>query len=80
MGMYTGYTAIMEMMQYDKGIERYLREVELPAYDAPTILDIGCGSGVASLALAKRFPHARILTTDINQKFAQDALEKLKSR
>lgn len=80
MGVYTGYTAIMDMMQYDKGIERYLSEIELPHYTAPQILDIGCGSGVASLALAKRFPDAHILTTDINKRFVQDTLAKLISR
>jgi len=43
------------------------RAPDLPA--VPSVLDIGCGNGAQTLALAKLLPHARIIAVDLHQRF-----------
>lgn len=42
------------------------------------ILDIGCGSGMQTLALARLCPHCRITASDIHQPFLDDVMSRAK--
>src|SRR5512133_2195224 len=43
------------------------------------ILDIGCGSGMQTLALARLAPESTITASDIHQPFLDDLLERAKN-
>lgn len=59
-----------------EGLSKYTREAYqmLPKLDKPRILDIGCGSGVPTIELA-RLSNGRIIGLDIDQRLL-DRLEK----
>lgn len=42
----------------------------------PEILDIGCGSGMQTIELARTCPNCRITATDIHQPFLDDVAER----
>lgn len=46
--------------------------------DQPVIIDIGTGSGVIAISIAKNLPNAKIIATDISQKALEVAKKNLK--
>jgi len=62
-----------------KGLLKYLIEAIsiIPAIETPLILDIGCGSGVPTLALAEKY-NGTITAVDIDAKAINRLEEKLK--
>lgn len=54
---------------------RFVRALELELAARPQhcarALDLGCGAGAAAITLARHFPHAQVLATDINPKALQ---------
>ena len=75
--MYTqAYQHIMKFWGFERGISHYLKELPLPVYDAPKILDLGCGTWVAWLTLRERFWSGEVVFTDIQEQYVLDALRK----
>lgn len=64
---------------YREGINKYTRKAfqMLPKMDKPRILDIGCGSGVPTMELA-RLSNGQIIALDINQPFLDKLNKKIK--
>lgn len=51
--------------------------IKMVGKEFSTILEIGCGTGFLTEALAKNFPHAKILAVDISPQMLQVAQDKL---
>jgi len=64
--------AVLQREVADRMIER----LELVKFRPETILDAGCGTGYGARALARRYPHARIVGLDIAAAMAARAREK----
>lgn len=79
MAKYWLYPYLMEHFWYDKKIGDFLSDIALPVFQAPKILDIGCGTWASWLALARRFPDAHITFTDLREEFVRDAMSKLRA-
>jgi len=56
-------------LKFERERTRAARDLllQLPAYDPPTIYDLGCGPGNSTELLAKTFPNARIVGVDSSE-------------
>ena len=61
------YDAVLTFSGFRRGIENFLDRLELSLPPAPKILDAGCGTGLMSRYLIRRFPDARIVALDIDR-------------
>jgi demethylmenaquinone methyltransferase/2-methoxy-6-polyprenyl-1,4-benzoquinol methylase len=52
---------------------------EIPA-GAVRILDLACGTGISTLAIARRFPHSHIVGVELRDEYLAHAREKLRRR
>ena len=52
--------------------------VSLPLSEHKKILDIGCGSGMQTLTLARYFPDSQITASDIHQPFLDELPKRAK--
>lgn len=59
-----GHT-LFSSFQVDDGSDLLLRTIE-PAQPPARLLDLGCGVGVLGISLARRFPAAEVLMSDVN--------------
>ncbi len=58
---------------FKRGLCRYvLKEVSECGITNPKILDVGCGTGLVSFALLKKFPEAHIVATDVNEDMVKE--------
>lgn len=60
------YDAFLTFSGFKRGVESFLDRLDLRLPPSPVILDAGCGTGLMSRYLARRFPDARIVATDID--------------
>lgn len=60
---------IFSPARLDKGTAVLLEKAELPTLPADaTIVDLGCGWGPITLAMADYYPHARVYGVDVNER------------
>ena len=57
--------------------KRHFRSSQNPLKGVVEILDVGCGKGVQTMALARLCPSCRIIATDIHQPFLDAVDEKI---
>lgn len=70
------YDAVLSLSRFRRGIEIFLKEFEFGFMPPDArILDMGCGTGTASLSLARQFPESTIYACDLDVKM----LRKLKT-
>lgn len=56
------------------GIDSIWKNTILSEIDHPeTVLDLACGTGIVSFAIAKRFPNCRVIGVDITESYLQVA-------
>ena len=60
------YDGILTLTGFKRGIERFLDRLEFNFPPRARLLDAGCGTGLISRYLARRFPLAEIVATDID--------------
>jgi len=60
------YDRSLILLGFRRGVSRFLARVPLDLPPAPRLLDAGCGSGIVSCALLRRFPRARIVAFDLD--------------
>jgi ubiquinone/menaquinone biosynthesis C-methylase UbiE len=61
------YDWLLWLSGYHLAIRYFIRHIPLPTKSSITILDAGCGTGLYSLALLKRFPKAKLTAFDVNE-------------
>lgn len=63
------------------GIDRRWKRriLDLIPPDASRILDLGCGTGISTLALANRFPTCRVVGVELREEYLDIAREKMAS-
>ncbi len=68
------WDATLTMSGFKRGLCRYvLKTVSECKVSEPKILDVGCGTGLVSFALLKKFPGASIVATDVNEDMVRKA-------
>lgn len=61
------YDAVLTFSGFKRGVENFLDRVALELPPSPKILDAGCGTGLMTRYLARRFDSAGILAFDIDR-------------
>src|SRR5918992_5533695 len=77
-GTGTTYDAVVNVATF--GIDRlWKRRIvsQIPA-GAERILDLACGTGISTLAIARRFPDSRIVGVELRDEYLELAREKLR--
>lgn len=74
------YSKLLKLLGYERGISRFIDNLELDCRDNVRIFDLGCGSGVVGLRLLERFPRATLLATDIEPNFLKAMLANARER
>lgn len=62
----------MILCGWNSGLKRYIKRLPVTLPAQPKILDIGCGPGILSFALLKKFPDAEIIAADIDEIMLQE--------
>lgn len=70
--LYKSYSFIMKNLRFDASISEFIKKIHLSDRNHKKILDVGCGTGVIGLTLAKRYSESSVLFTDINKKSLHD--------
>lgn len=60
------YDAFLTFSGFKRGIENFLDRLDIRLPPRPKVLDAGCGTGLITRYLARRFPDARIVASDID--------------
>ena len=74
------YDALLTMSGYRLAINHFLRQLPLEKNKVIKILDAGCGTGMYSLALLRRFPNASVSAFDLNEDMVKTFRLKLARR
>lgn len=60
------WNAGMKISGLERGLKKYIMRLPIALPPYPEILEIGCGTAIASFTLIERFPNAHITATDID--------------
>ncbi len=60
------YNQFLRLFGYEQSVRFFVSQIPLEEAAPLHILDVGCGTGVYTKALAKRFPNAQIVAFDMN--------------
>ncbi|MFN9721305.1 MAG: class I SAM-dependent methyltransferase [Planctomycetota bacterium] len=74
------YNAVMKLLGYERGIDLFLKGIEVSCQPGSRILDAGCGTGMMGLHFLERFPGTTLLATDLEPNFLTATLGNAKSR
>ena len=69
------YDGFLTLTGFKRGVENFLDRVEFELPEHAAILDAGCGTGLVSLYLARRYPSAHITATDIDDAMLDQMVE-----
>ncbi len=64
------YDLGLSLIGYKRAARKFIAQIPLSSESQLTILDAGSGTGLYSFAAAERFPNARIVAFDFNEKMA----------
>jgi len=78
--IYKFYGPIMKFMGYERSIFRYIKKLPIEVRSGSSILDAGCGTGVAGLSLMKKSSESKLLATDLDERFLHQVINKAKKR
>ena len=62
------YDGFLTLTGFKRGVESFFDRVDFKLPNNAKILDAGCGTGLLTIYLARRFPTARIVATDVDEK------------
>ncbi len=63
----TLYDKLMVFLGYTRCLKRFLHSMDINMPETPSILDIGCGTGISTQILLKRYPSAKITGLDLSE-------------
>ncbi len=67
------WDATLTVSGFKRGLCRYvIKAVSECGVSNPKILDVGCGTGLVSFALLKKFPDAVVVATDVNEDMVRE--------
>ncbi len=70
------YDSALEFTGYKASVEYFVSNLPFSKTDSFTVLDAGCGTGLYSLAVLKRFPNSHVTAFDLNKQM----IEQLKNK
>jgi ubiquinone/menaquinone biosynthesis C-methylase UbiE len=70
------YDFVSWLVGYKKSIEYFISQIPIPIDRQVEVLDAGCGSGPYSLAVLERYPKAKVVSFDLNDKLVRFLEEK----
>ncbi|MGH7175133.1 MAG: class I SAM-dependent methyltransferase [Minisyncoccia bacterium] len=71
------YDIALKLSGYQSSVEFFVSQLPFPKDTQISVLDAGCGTGLYTLALLKRYPNARVVAFDLNEKLVGRLKEKL---
>ncbi len=74
------YNAVMKLLGYERGIDLFLKGIDVQCEPGSRVLDAGCGTGMMGLHFLERFPGTTLLATDLEPNFLTATLGNAKSR
>ena len=64
----------MTLAGHKRALTKYVKRLPLELPASPRVLDLGCGTGIISFALLRKFPLAQITAVDIEPAMLRQAL------
>jgi SAM-dependent methyltransferase len=74
------YDVALGLSGYWLAIESFVREIPYDESDRINVLDAGCGTGLYSFAILKRYPRATISAFDLNKEMVERFLSSLEKK
>lgn len=71
---------ILKILGYEVAADYFVQELPFTKNDPIKVLDAGCGTGLYTFAILKKFPNAKIIAFDLNEKMLEEMKNKLKGR
>lgn len=71
---------ILKIFGYEVAADYFVQELPFTKKDEIEVLDVGCGTGLYTFAILKKFPNAKIIAFDLNEKMLEEIKNKLKER
>ncbi|MDD5068383.1 MAG: class I SAM-dependent methyltransferase [Candidatus Pacebacteria bacterium] len=65
------YDALASLVGYKKSVEYFVAQLPFPEDAEIKVLDAGCGTGLYSFAVLKRFKNAKVIAFDLNKKLVE---------
>jgi len=73
------YAAFIKILGFERGIGKFIDDLDISLPHDGRILDVGCGSGIIGLRLLKRFPDSTLIATDIEKNFLNETVSNAKN-
>jgi SAM-dependent methyltransferase len=74
------YDVALGLSGYWLAIESFVREIPYDKSDRVNVLDAGCGTGLYSFAILKKYPLATISAFDLNKEMVRKFLSRLEKK
>ena len=69
---------ILKFLGYQIAADFFIKHLPFGNFESMQVLDAGCGTGLYSFAILKRFPNAKIVAFDSNEEMLNQMKEKIK--
>ncbi len=70
------YDFLSSVSGYKKSVEYFVSQLPFPEGSSIKVLDAGCGTGLYSFVVLKKYPNAKITAFDLNEKLVNYVREK----
>lgn len=69
---------VLKILGYEIAADYFVQQLPFIPNDKIDVLDAGCGTGLYTFAILKKFPNAKIIAFDVNQNMLEEMRNKLK--
>jgi SAM-dependent methyltransferase len=74
------YDSFLKLFGHERSVDRFVAVLPFSTQQPLEVLDAGCGTGLYTLAVLKRFPNARVTSFDLSPALVNRLREKLVRR